>query len=57
MTFSLITMQMGSFWRRAMGNQEAKINPTLVRKYTTTVVHENMSDNNLINFVQNCLGH
>ena len=44
MTFSLITMQMGSFWRRAMGNQEAKINPTLVRKYTTTVVHENMSE-------------
>ena len=44
MTSSLITMQMGSFWRRAMGNQEAKINPTLVRKYTTTVVHENMSE-------------
>ena len=44
MTSSLITMQMGSFWRRAMGNQEAKINPTLVRKYTTTVVHENMPE-------------
>ena len=40
MTSSLITMQMGSFWRRAMGNQEAKINPTLVRKCTTTVVHK-----------------
>ena len=39
MTSSLITMLMRSFWRRAMGNQEAKINPTLVRKYTT-VVHK-----------------
>ena len=35
---------MGSFWRLGMGNQEAKINPTLVRKYATTVVHENMPE-------------
>ena len=27
-----------------MGNQEAKINPTLVRKYTTTVVQENLPE-------------
>ena len=35
---------MESFWRRAVGNQEEKINPILVRKYTTTVVHENMPE-------------
>ena len=55
MTSSLITMQMGPFWRRAVENQEATINPTLVRKYTTTVVHENMPE--LKQFTANLLCH
>ena len=42
MDSSLITTQMGTFWKRALGNSSAKINPTLVRKFTTTTVHENV---------------
>ena len=42
MDSSLITTQMGTFWKRALGNSSAKINPTLVRRFTTTTVHENV---------------
>ena len=35
---------MGSFWKRALNKVSSKINPTLVRKYTTTTVHENLPD-------------
>ena len=42
MDSSLITTQMGTFWKRALGKSSAKINPTLVRKFTTTTVHENV---------------
>ena len=35
---------MGSFWKHALNKASSKINPTLVRKYTTTTVHENLPD-------------
>ena len=44
MDSSLVTTQMGSFWKRALNKVSSKINPTLVRKYTTTTVHENLPD-------------
>ena len=44
MDSSLITTQMGSYWRRALNKDISKINPTLVRKYTTSTVHEHVPD-------------
>ena len=35
---------MGSFWKHALNKVSSKINPTLVHKYTTTTVHENLPD-------------
>ena len=40
MDSSLITTQMGSYWRRALNKDKSKINPTLVRKYTTSTIQE-----------------
>ena len=37
---SMITNQFNSFWQRVHGNSD-RLNPTLVRKYTTTTVHQN----------------
>ena len=39
MDSSLVTTQFSSFYNRALG-KEIRMNPTLVRKFTTTAVHE-----------------
>ena len=40
----LITTQMGSPWRRGLNKDISKINPTLVRKYATSMVREHVTD-------------
>ena len=40
----LITTQIGSSWTRVLNKDISKINPTLVRKYTTSMVHEHVTD-------------
>ena len=42
MNSSLITTQMGTFWKCALGKSLAKINTIFVTKFTTTAVHENV---------------
>ena len=36
---TLVTSQFKSFWRKAIENPSAMVNPTIVRKYLTTKVH------------------
>ena len=42
MDSSLITTQMGTFWKHALGRILVKIKPILVRKFKTIEVHENV---------------
>ena len=45
MDFSLITTQIGSYWKCAQNKYVLKIYPMLVRKYMTSTVHEHVPDN------------
>ena len=36
---TLVTSQFKSFWRKAIDNLSAMVNPTIFRKYLTTKVH------------------
>ena len=44
MDSSLITTQFGTLWKRALGDIRLKLNPTLVRKYSTSTVRGNVPE-------------
>ena len=44
MDSSLITTEFGTLWKRAIGDSSLKLNPTLVRKHSTSTVRGNMPE-------------
>ena len=40
----MITTEFGTLWKRAVGDSSLKLNPTLVRKHSTSTVRGNMPE-------------